>query len=523
MTQTIQPARRIPEWIRVRVHQSENFEQLKRLVRERRLHTVCEEAHCPNIFDCWNRRTATFMILGDVCTRACRFCAVTSGRPTELDIGEPMRVAESVAELGLRHAVITSVDRDDLRDGGSEIFARTIRAIRRRSPGTSIEVLTPDFQGDRDAIRTVVEAGPDIFNHNTETVPRLYTRIRPRAVYADSLGLLAYVRELAPRMVTKSGVMVGLGEETGELLDVFRDMRRHRIDVLTVGQYLRPSARHAEVVRYYRPEEFAELRREALAMGFAHVESGWPRPADVRAIRAYWLGTIPYRDCWDLQRAAVAAIRAGGQPDSLLLLEHPAVFTIGRRGDGSTLLWSEAECARRGVEVVWSDRGGDATYHGPGQLVGYPLLDLPRLGSDILRHIRDLERSLIAYLRTLGIESEPGGPGLTGVWSGGGKVGAIGVKLNQHVTSHGFALNLTTDLDVFNTGIVPCGLAGRRATSVVELGGPVMAVVDAARAYVEHFTRTFEMAVEWGDAGELRRLPTPAPEPAQPMRVLNVP
>jgi lipoic acid synthetase len=214
------------------------------------------------------------MILGDVCTRACRFCAVTSGRPTELDIGEPLRVAESVAELGLRHAVITSVDRDDLRDGGAEIFARTIRAIRRRSPGTSVEVLTPDFQGDRDAIRTVVEAGPDIFNHNTETVPRLYARIRPKAVYSRSLALLAQVKDLAPQMVTKSGVMVGLGETPDELLQVFRDMRAHRIDVLTVGQYLRPSQKHAEVVRYYRPEEFAELRREAVAMGFAHVESG---------------------------------------------------------------------------------------------------------------------------------------------------------------------------------------------------------------------------------------------------------
>jgi lipoic acid synthetase len=274
MTDTIRPERRIPEWIKVRVHEGENFRQLKRLVQERRLHTVCEEAHCPNIFDCWNRRTATFMILGDVCTRACRFCAVTSGRPTELDIGEPLRVAESVAELGLRHAVVTSVDRDDLRDGGAEIFARTIRAIRRRSPGTSIEVLTPDFQGDREAIRTVVEAGPDIFNHNTETVPRLYPSIRPKAVYANSLGLLAYVKEQAPRMVTKSGLMVGLGETTEELLAVFRNMREHRIDVLTVGQYLRPSRKHAEVVRFYRPEEFAELRREAVAMGFEHVEAG---------------------------------------------------------------------------------------------------------------------------------------------------------------------------------------------------------------------------------------------------------
>jgi lipoic acid synthetase len=274
MTQHLQPARRIPEWIKVRVHEGEDYRDLKALVRSRRLHTVCEEARCPNIFDCWSRRTATFMILGDICTRACRFCAVTSGRPTELDVGEPLRVAESIAELGLRHAVITSVDRDDLKDGGAEIFARTIRAVRRRSPGTSIEVLTPDFQGDRDAIRTVVEARPDIFNHNTETVPRLYPAIRPKAVYENSLALLRYVKELAPQMVTKSGVMVGLGESRDELLEVFQNMRRHSIDVLTIGQYLRPSKKHAEVARFYRPEEFTELKEAAQAMGFAHVESG---------------------------------------------------------------------------------------------------------------------------------------------------------------------------------------------------------------------------------------------------------
>jgi lipoyl synthase len=274
VTQPLQPARRIPEWIKVRVHEGEDYRDLKALVRSRRLHTVCEEARCPNIFDCWSRRTATFMILGDICTRACRFCAVTSGRPTELDVGEPLRVAESIAELGLRHAVITSVDRDDLKDGGAEIFARTIRAVRRRSPGTSIEVLTPDFQGDRDAIRTVVEARPDIFNHNTETVPRLYPAIRPKAVYENSLALLRYVKELAPQMVTKSGVMVGLGESRDELLEVFQNMRRHSIDVLTIGQYLRPSKKHAEVARFYRPEEFVELKEAAQAMGFAHVESG---------------------------------------------------------------------------------------------------------------------------------------------------------------------------------------------------------------------------------------------------------
>ncbi len=270
----IQPGRRLPEWIKVRVSEGENYKELKELVKAQRLHTVCEEAQCPNIYDCWNRRTATFMILGAICTRACRFCAVTSGRPNEFDINEPLRVAESVAQLGLRHAVITSVDRDDLRDGGAEIFARTIRAIKRRSPGTTVEVLTPDFAGDLDAVTTVVEAAPDIYNHNTETVPRLYPSIRPKAVYANSLGLLRHVRTLRPEMVTKSGVMVGLGESVDELLEVFRNMREHDIDVLTVGQYLRPTRKHADVQRFYRPEEFATLREQALAMGFRHVESG---------------------------------------------------------------------------------------------------------------------------------------------------------------------------------------------------------------------------------------------------------
>ena len=273
MADVLKP-QRIPDWIKVRVREGENFKELKQLVSEQRLHTVCEEARCPNIFDCWNRRTATFMILGDVCTRACRFCAVTSGRPTELDLGEPVRVAASVAQLGLRHAVITSVDRDDLRDGGADIFARTIRAIRRQSPGTSIEVLTPDFGGDWEAVATVVEARPDIFNHNTETVPRLYPSIRPKAVYERSLELLRRVKAQAPEMVTKSGVMVGLGETHGELLKVFGDMRAHDIDVLTVGQYLRPSQKHAPVVRYYEPDEFKTLKDEASTLGFGHVESG---------------------------------------------------------------------------------------------------------------------------------------------------------------------------------------------------------------------------------------------------------
>jgi lipoyl(octanoyl) transferase len=228
------------------------------------------------------------------------------------------------------------------------------------------------------------------------------------------------------------------------------------------------------------------------------------------AVRAYWLGRIAYRECWDLQRSLVECVRAATHPGALLLLEHPPVFTIGRRGDGSTLLWTEQECAGRGVEVVWTDRGGDATYHGPGQLVGYPILDLARHGSDVLFHIRNLERSLIAYLQTLGLESEPGGGDFTGVWSSGAKVGAIGVKLNRgSVTSHGFALNLTSDLETFNNGIVPCGLVGKRATSVLELSGRRVDVEAAAGDYVPHFQSAFRASVEWGDAAEVRALPPP--------------
>jgi len=238
-------------------------------------------------------------------------------------------------------------------------------------------------------------------------------------------------------------------------------------------------------------------------------------------VRACWLGSVPYRECWDLQRALVQGIKAGREPNTLLLLEHRAVFTIGRRGDGSALLWSEAECARRGVEIVWSDRGGDATYHGPGQLVGYPILDLPRLGSDILRHIHGLERSLIAYLASLRIKAEAGGKGLTGVWAQGttlaspAKVAAIGVKLNQRVVSHGFALNLTSDLKTFNAGIVPCGLSGKRATSVAELGGPAPSVQEAATRYAPFFEAEFGVRVRWADPGwQPERLAEAAAGPA---------
>jgi lipoic acid synthetase len=274
----IEPARRAPapkpEWLKARAPVGENYHSLKRLARSLRLHTVCESAQCPNIGECWHHKTATFMMLGNLCTRRCGFCAVPKGRPEAIDFDEPRRVAEAVAQLGLLHAVITSVNRDDDLKGGARAFAMVIDEIRRQAPGCRVEVLIPDFQGDREAIRMVVTARPEVLNHNTESVPRLYRVVRSGARYKQSIELLRYAKELRPEGVTKSGVMVGLGEETHELLEVFRDLAAVGCDILTIGQYLRPSRDHLPMKRLYTPREFAELKTEALKMGFRHVESG---------------------------------------------------------------------------------------------------------------------------------------------------------------------------------------------------------------------------------------------------------
>jgi lipoic acid synthetase len=265
---------RRPEWLKVRAPGGDDYHQVKGLLRTLGLHTVCEEAHCPNIGECFAQGTATFLILGDVCTRGCRFCAVAKGQPLALDREEPERVARAVARLGLRHAVITSVTRDDLPDGGASIFAEVIRKIHTYLPGCSVEVLIPDFQGSLEALRLVLAAGPEVLNHNIETVPRLYHRVRPGAIYARSLELLRRAKDLAPNIRTKSGLMMGLGEDGDEVLATLRDLRVAGCDMATIGQYLQPSAWHLPVARFYRPEEFAALRAEALRLGFAHVESG---------------------------------------------------------------------------------------------------------------------------------------------------------------------------------------------------------------------------------------------------------
>jgi len=270
----VRPPSRKPEWLKVRAPGSPNYLRLKGLMRELGLHTVCEEARCPNIGECWHHGTATFMILGDVCTRACAYCAVSHGRPAGLDPAEPARVADAIAAMALQHAVITSVDRDDLSDGGAMIFADTIRETRLRVPGCRIEVLIPDFQGSESSLRAVLDAGPDVLNHNIETVPRLYRMARSGGRYPRSLELLDRSRRYKPAIPTKTGIMVGLGEDVDEVVSVLDDLRHVGVSILTIGQYLRPTPKHAPMARYYHPDEFATLKGLALEKGFAHVESG---------------------------------------------------------------------------------------------------------------------------------------------------------------------------------------------------------------------------------------------------------
>ena len=266
--------RRLPQWLKVKMPGSEGYRQIKGLLDGAQLNTVCAEAHCPNIGECWDRGTATFMILGDICTRACAYCAVDTGKPVGLDLQEPARVADAVERMGLRYAVITSVDRDDLPDGGASIFAQTIRQVRKRMPDTKVEVLIPDFQGDSDALKKVMDASPDTLNHNIETVRRVFGRVRPKGNYDGSLDLLARAKDIVPNAVTKSGMMVGLGETWDEIGETMHDLRKVDCDLLTIGQYLRPSKKHVALAKWYTPAEFDELGAIGRSLGFSHVASG---------------------------------------------------------------------------------------------------------------------------------------------------------------------------------------------------------------------------------------------------------
>ena len=264
--------KRLPNWFKVRLRQGPDYRDIRRIIDERGLHTICEEARCPNMWECWNNRTATFLILGDICTRRCHYCSVETGRPTNLDLDEPQRVAEAVEAMDLRHAVITSVNRDELQDGGASIFAETIRLIREKIPTCGIEVLIPDFQGNQSALTTVLNEKPDILNHNIESVPRLFPSVRPQGKYNRSIQLLKHAKQMGG--TTKSGLIAGLGETIEEIREVMRDLRHVACDILTIGQYLQPTKVHMPVARFYSPEEFETLKVEAQDLGFQHVESG---------------------------------------------------------------------------------------------------------------------------------------------------------------------------------------------------------------------------------------------------------
>ena len=266
--------RRLPVWLKVKMPGGPNYSNLKKLMRQEGLHTVCEEARCPNIGECWERETATFMILGDTCTRACTYCAVKTGKPTGLDLEEPLRLAQTVEKLQLKYAVITSVNRDDLADGGAFIFSQCITQIKKRTPRCKVEVLTPDFQGNIKALKSVIDSGPDTFNHNIETVRRVFPRIRAKGDYDLSLDVLANAKLINPECVTKSGMMVGLGETFEEIIDTMKDLRRVNCDLMTIGQYLRPSLKHSPISKWYTPQEFEELKYEGENLGFKHIASG---------------------------------------------------------------------------------------------------------------------------------------------------------------------------------------------------------------------------------------------------------
>ena len=299
------PLQRKPEWLKVRAPSGETYHQLKRLMRSKQLHTICEEANCPNIAECWGRGTATFLIMGDTCTRSCGFCDVKTGMPAPLDWAEPLRVAQAVKAMDLKHVVITSVNRDERRDGGAPIFALTIRAVRRLQPDCTVEVLIPDFKGNRAALEIVMREEPDILNHNVETVARLFKRVQPQDRYEWALATLSNAKAIQPEAVTKTGIMLGLGETPEEVLDVMRDLRAIDVDILTLGQYLQPSKRHLPVERYYTPQEFAEFRRIGYEMGFKWVESG---PLVRSSFRAEFQARALSRR-WQDKRA-----RAAGEP-----------------------------------------------------------------------------------------------------------------------------------------------------------------------------------------------------------------
>jgi lipoic acid synthetase len=507
-----------PRWITAPLAAGAGFSAVKGIVREHRLATVCEEAKCPNIGECWNAGTATIMLMGAVCTRACRFCSVDTGNPRGwLDAEEPENTARSVELMKLKYIVLTSVNRDDLPDGGAQHYADAIRAIKRRTPHVAVEALTPDFQGVMKDVETVVDSGLDVFAQNVETVERLTHPVRdPRAGYRQTLDVLAHAKKYKPAVLTKTSLMLGLGETDEEIARCMDDLRAANVDLLTLGQYLRPTMHHLAVQRFVTPAEFDQYRQWALARGFRECVSGPLVRSSYRAEQALagnnaglvnggtreagksgmspfssltplphvrWLGRVEYVPTWrEMQR--ITDTRDASTPDEIWLLEHPPVFTQGLNGDPSHVLGAGD------IPVVQIDRGGQVTYHGPGQLVVYPLIDIRRAGLGVRDLVTALERAVIAYCATLGIEAECR-KNAPGVYVSGKKIASVGLRIRRGASYHGLAFNVNMDLEPFQR-INPCGYAGLQMTQLAALGQPDASVEATGRAFVPFLQRELE-------------------------------
>jgi lipoic acid synthetase len=521
---------RKPGWIRAPLAAGTGFGAVKDIVHEHRLATVCEEAKCPNIGECWNAGTATIMLMGAVCTRACRFCSVDTGNPRGwLDAEEPENTARSVELMKLRYIVLTSVNRDDLPDGGAAHYAAAIRAIKQRTPQVAVEALTPDFQGVMRDVETVVDSGLEVFAQNVETVQRLTHPVRdPRASYEQTIAVLAHAKRYKPQVLTKTSLMLGLGETDEEIAQTMDDLRAANVDLLTLGQYLRPTRHHLEVQRFVTPAQFDEYRQWALAKGFrecvsgplvrssyraeqalagnnagisnvgANVGAGWdlgklapttsaatdvldanfPKSHPAPTVR--WLGRVDYEPTWrEMQR--ITDTRDADTPDEIWLLEHPPVFTLGMNADAGHVL------AAGDIPVIKIDRGGQVTYHGPGQLVVYPLIDIRRAGLGVRDLVTAMERAVVEYCASLGIEAECR-KGAPGVYVAGKKIGSVGIRIRRGSSYHGLAFNVDMELEPFQR-INPCGYAGLQMTQLADLGQKGVTVESVGRAFAPFLIR----------------------------------
>ena len=521
----VAPGRK-PAWLRARAPAGGRFEGLRALVRQHGLATVCEEAKCPNIGECWNAGTATLMLMGAVCTRACRFCAVDTGNPRGwLDPAEPENAARTVELMNLGYVVLTSVDRDDLPDGGAAHYAACVRAIKRRSPRTAVEALTPDFQGKLADVATVVDSGIEVFAQNIETVRRLTHPVRdPRAGYTQTLRVLEHAKRRRATLLTKSSLMLGLGESDAEIEATLAELRSAAVDLVTLGQYLRPTLHHLPVQRYVTPAEFDHYRARALAHGFLECVSGplvrssyraeqalagnnagldnralaqsaaaaaasgtarsaAARQARVPPVRVRHLGVAPYEPTWRAMQRFTEQ-RDAASADEIWFLEHPPVFTLGMNASRAHLL------APGDIPVVQIDRGGQVTYHGPGQLVVYPLIDLKRLGLGVRDYVSALEAAVIGLAAECGIEASARRTA-PGVYVGGRKLASVGVRVRRGGSYHGLALNVALDLEPFSR-INPCGYQGLEMTQLSALGGPA-SVAACAAALEPHLRRALRL------------------------------